>query len=175
MRIRDILHTLSILIAGTGISCGQFLINPYSFAAPGGGGGSDPDDIANLAMWLKADSIAVADGTDLSGTTWQDSHTSNKDAALTGSAGQITYQTAEINGHACVRFGTNGGATTALSLTAPYTIILVEKSTSRPSGRLTLNGFSAFWSPNRSSSDMKCHSAGSHKELDWHTVRERKQ
>ena len=40
MRIRDILYTLSVLIAGTGISCGQFLINPYRFAAGGGGGGA---------------------------------------------------------------------------------------------------------------------------------------
>jgi hypothetical protein len=39
MRIRDILYTLSVLIYGTGLSCGQFLINPYSFAAAGGGSG----------------------------------------------------------------------------------------------------------------------------------------
>ena len=39
MRLRDILHTLAILICVTALSSAQFIINPYSFAAPGGGGG----------------------------------------------------------------------------------------------------------------------------------------
>ena len=94
-----------------------------------------PGDIAGLAMWLKADSIAVADGTDLASTDWQDSHTSNKDAALSGSATQVTYQTAELNGLPCVRFTSSGSATTTLSLVAPYTIFLVEKSTTNSTSR----------------------------------------
>ncbi len=86
-------------------------------------------------MWLKADSIAVADGTDLDATTWQDSHTSNNDAVISGASGDNTYQTAEINGHACVRFIGSGGATTALNLVAPYTIFVVEKSATNSGNR----------------------------------------
>ena len=139
MRPRSILLIiagLALLSDDTNLSPAQFLINPYRFAAGGGGGGgSSPTDIAGLVMWLKADSIAVADGTDLNGTTWQDSHTSNKDANLFGGGGQTTYQTAELNGHACVRFTSIGRAETALVLNAPYTIFLVEKSTTNSDSR----------------------------------------
>jgi hypothetical protein len=40
MKIRDYLYTLAILICGTAISSAGLLINPYRFAAPGGGGPS---------------------------------------------------------------------------------------------------------------------------------------
>ena len=59
--IRDILYALSVLIAGTGISCGQFLINPYQFAA-GGGGGGGPTLIAsdNFDSYTSASSLDAA-------------------------------------------------------------------------------------------------------------------
>ena len=38
MRLRDIIYTLAVLIVGTAVSSAQFLINPYAFAAGGGGG-----------------------------------------------------------------------------------------------------------------------------------------
>ena len=37
MRFRDIIYTLAVLIVGTAVSSAQFLINPYAFAAGGGG------------------------------------------------------------------------------------------------------------------------------------------
>jgi hypothetical protein len=58
-----------------------------------------PPDIAGLECWLKADAIGLADGANV--TTWEDSHTSNKDA--TNSTGQ-TLETNEINGLPVVRF-----------------------------------------------------------------------
>jgi hypothetical protein len=64
-----------------------------------GSGVFSPDDIASLACWLKADAISANDGDNV--TTWEDSHTSNKDA--TGASGQ-TLETNEINGLPAVRF-----------------------------------------------------------------------
>ena len=40
MRFRDILYTLAVLICGAAVSSAQFRINPYAFAAGGGGGTS---------------------------------------------------------------------------------------------------------------------------------------
>lgn len=100
--------------------------------AAGGGGGSEPDDIANLTMWLKSDSIAAADNESLGGVTWQDSHTSNNDMVL---GGGVTLQTLEINTKPCVRFGAAAYGESALSLNAPYTIIVVEKSTTNSDSR----------------------------------------
>jgi hypothetical protein len=70
-----------------------------------------PDLIAGLETWLKADAIGGADGDPV--TTWEDSHTSNKDA--TGASGQ-TLQTNEINGLPVVRFdGTDDLMSVALT------------------------------------------------------------
>ena len=119
--------------AWNGVEISSWNGSGVSAAGGGGGGGSDPDSIASLAMWLKADSIALADGADLNGVTWQDCHTTNKDASLYGAS--ISYETAELNSLPCVRFTSAGQGSTALSLTAPYTIFLVEKSATNSGNR----------------------------------------
>jgi hypothetical protein len=133
--MKAVLYSLSILICGTALSCAQFIINPYSFAAPGGGGGSEPDDISGLVMWLKADSIALTDGASLSGLTWQDSSSANNDAPFSAAP---TYETNELNGLPAVRMAPGTGATSSLVLNAPYTIFIVEKANSN-SGNRTLS------------------------------------
>jgi hypothetical protein len=83
-----------------------------------------PDSIAGLETWLKADAIGGADGDPV--TTWQDSHTSDKDA--TGASGQ-TLQTNEINSLPVVRFdGTDDLMTVALTNSdATRTLFVVAK------------------------------------------------
>jgi hypothetical protein len=66
------------------------------------GGGFSPDQIAGLEMWLKADAISASDGDPVA--TWEDSHTSNKDATQGTGGSQPTYQTNEVNGLPIVRF-----------------------------------------------------------------------
>jgi hypothetical protein len=90
-----------------------------------GSGAFSPDDIASLACWLKADAIGGADGDPV--TTWEDSHTSNKDA--TGASGQ-TLETNEINGLPAVRFdGTDDqmSITGILNNTAARTVFCVAR------------------------------------------------
>jgi hypothetical protein len=74
--------------------------------------GFSPTDIAGLETWLKADAISASDGDPVA--TWEDSHTSNKDAAQATSGSRPTYQTSEINGLPVVRFdGTDDFMTVA--------------------------------------------------------------
>jgi hypothetical protein len=83
-----------------------------------------PDQITGLECWLKADAIGLADGANV--TTWEDSHTSNKDA--TGATGQ-THETNEINGLPIVRFdGTDDRMSIALTNGDPTrTMFMVAK------------------------------------------------
>jgi hypothetical protein len=87
-----------------------------------------PDQIAGLECWLKADTIGLADGANV--TTWEDSHTSNKDA--TSSSGQ-TYQTNEINGLGVVRFDGTDDVMSVAGITnndATRTIFCVQRNIS---------------------------------------------
>lgn len=72
---------------------------------PVSAGSDEPGDIANLLFWLKADSLALADGAAID--TWEDSGANNWDATAAGTE-RPTLQTNEINGNPVVRFdGTN--------------------------------------------------------------------
>lgn len=70
----------------------------------------DPGDIPGLECWLKADSLALSDNDPV--TTWEDSHTSNKDAT----GGSPLYKTNVVNGLPVVRFdGVDDAFTVALT------------------------------------------------------------
>ncbi len=89
-------------------------------AAPGGGGLPS----TNLIMDLDADSIGQADNT-TANVVWQDQSSANNDLTL---ASGPTYQTNELNGHAAVRFdASDDSGSSALNLSFPYTIYVVEK------------------------------------------------
>jgi hypothetical protein len=101
-----------------------------------GSGVFSPDDIAGLECWLKADAIGLSDGANV--TTWEDSHTSNKDA--TGATGQ-TFETNEINGLPVVRFDGTDDKMTVSGITnndATRTIFMVARAQSHTTG-------DAFW------------------------------
>jgi hypothetical protein len=89
-----------------------------------GSGAFSPDDIAGLQGWWKADTIGLADGANV--TTWEDSHTSNRD--LTGATGQ-THETNELNGLPVVRFDgvDDMMATSTFTWNQPVTLFVLCK------------------------------------------------
>jgi hypothetical protein len=62
----------------------------------------DPSTIAGLKLWLKADSMAVADGTLL--TAWNDSSSNAYNLGNGGGAQRPTFKTNIVNGKPVVRF-----------------------------------------------------------------------
>ena len=115
---------------------GQGLLS-LAGSPPAAGGGGLPT--ANLIMDLDPDSIGQADNT-TANVVWQDSSSGNNDMTL---ASGPTYQTAELNGHAAVRFdATDDSGSSALSLSYPYTIYVVEKPVGTGSTR-TVNSDTA--------------------------------
>jgi hypothetical protein len=64
--------------------------------------GFNPDSIAGLQVWLKADAIVAADGSSV--TTWDDSSSANHDFTQGTAGSRPTYQTNELNGLPVVRF-----------------------------------------------------------------------
>jgi hypothetical protein len=89
----------------------------------------NPTTIAGLQLWLKADSLALSDGTAIS--TWSDS-SSNANNATAAGAARPTFKTAIVNGKPIVR--TNVGVPTLMGLTstiggaAPWTFFVVMKA-----------------------------------------------
>jgi hypothetical protein len=73
------------------------LVNPYVLAASGAG--TSPDAIADLAMWLDATTLGLADGAAVA--TWTDSSGNSRPGTGVNSP---TYQTNEINGLGVIRF-----------------------------------------------------------------------
>jgi hypothetical protein len=98
------------------------------FVGAGGGGATpiDPATLANLAMWLKADAVGGGLANDDPVVTWEDAHTSNKDATQGTAGKRPVYKTNIINGLPVVRFdASDDSLETTLALTAPYSIFLV--------------------------------------------------
>lgn len=85
-----------------------------------------PDDVSNLAGWWKADAIdGLADGDPVA--SWVDSSGANN--PFTEATNKPTYQTSELNGLPIVRFdATNDVLASALSVSNPFTVIMVAKS-----------------------------------------------
>ncbi len=94
---------------------------------PGGGGGFQPSDIAGLKLWLKADSLALADGNPVS--TWTDSSGNGNDATGSSTA-RPTYKTAIVGGKPVVRFdGSNDVLATSFVTPSAHTIFVVYNRT----------------------------------------------
>ncbi len=88
---------------------------------------SDVPFSGTLLMDLNPSSLALGDGANADGV-WQDSSTANNDMTL---ATGPTYQTSELNGYPAVRFdNVNDGGYSALNLTRPFTIYVLEKPVS---------------------------------------------
>ncbi len=95
-----------------------------------------PSDLANLALWLKADALALNDGDAVS--TWTDSSGNSRHATQTGASTLMpTYKTNIINGKPVVRF--DGGDYLSHSVIASdptaLTIFIVAK---RGTGAITM-------------------------------------
>jgi Concanavalin A-like lectin/glucanases superfamily len=101
-----------------------------------GQGLSDPGTIAGLKLWLKADSIALADGT--ATATWPDSSAGGSNFTQGTGVNQPIYKTAIVNSKPVERFdGINDTmlATTALiSSSTRYTIFVVYSAASNSAG-----------------------------------------
>lgn len=86
----------------------------------------EPTDIDGCVLWLRAGSIAVPQGADVS--TWYDESGTNNDIVATNAP---TLQTNIINGLPIVRFdGTDDYMTVTLALTQPFTVLLVASHVS---------------------------------------------
>lgn len=125
---------------------------PDDESGGGGGGGItpiDPDSISDLVAWLEADAITgLVDNDPVA--TWADSHTSGNDFTQ-GTAGQRPlYKTGILNSLPVVRFdNSDDGLSSALSLTKPYTIIVVYswRGTGNPSRRAVQGGSNWLMGP----------------------------
>lgn len=127
------------------------LINPYAF---GGGGGADPDEIANLYTWLKSDAGAYKDaGSTLAVNNdtvqeWHDQSPSGFIFSQSNSGRRPDYKTGIVNGLPVLRFdagfdGLLGNGT----LTKPYTVFLVYawKGASNANRRVFCGGAGTNW------------------------------
>jgi hypothetical protein len=86
-------------------------------------GAFDPSSVVGLKMWLKADSMSLADGTGI--TAWNDSSTNAYNLA-----GTATFKTNIVNGKPVIRFnGTSDklGSAVSLGLTSEYIALMVVK------------------------------------------------
>lgn len=57
----------------------SLIIDPYRYAAGGGGGGVAPTDLSGLQLWLKADAITGLSDNDQITTVWPDSSGNGRD------------------------------------------------------------------------------------------------
>ncbi len=120
---------------------GQFIINPYRFAAAGGGGFTDPTDIANLVLWLDADDASTLYDADTGGSLtgadgevgrWIDKSTTGSLWIQSVASTRPLRRTAAINGNDAVDFdGSNDilNYATGLSLGSSYTMFFVVQRT----------------------------------------------
>jgi len=97
---------------------------------------ANPDTIANLELWYKADAITGMSDSDRVGT-WEDSSVNNRDATQSTAAEKPVYKTGRINGKPAVWHpgaadapdGTNTGLTTSYSVVNPFTVFVVYNRT----------------------------------------------
>lgn len=99
-------------------------------------GGFTPTSITGLKVWLKADSLGLADGTSVS--SWSDSSGSGNNVAQATSGNQPVYKTGIVNGNPIVRFdGVNDLLATSgsIAVSQPFTLFAVFKvPASAPAG-----------------------------------------
>lgn len=91
--------------------------------------GFAPSDLANLSLWLKADSLGLTDGTPVS--SWTDSSGNNNNATQDTSDAQPIFKTNILQGKPVLRFdGVNDKLSETLSgvSNTNYTVFLVAKS-----------------------------------------------
>ncbi len=101
-----------------------------------GGAAASPIPTANLALWLKADALALNDGDAVS--AWADSSGNGRDATESG-ANRPTYKASIINGRPIIRFGgTHRLLIPAAVLTLSHTLYIVYKPTLEASVGYTL-------------------------------------
>jgi hypothetical protein len=93
-----------------------------------------PPDVSGLWTWLKADAITgLVDGDPV--TTWEDAHTSNRDATQATAAKKPTYKTGILNSLSVVRFdGTDDyfGLPDISALTAATVFVVIKVDADAP-------------------------------------------
>jgi hypothetical protein len=86
----------------------------------------DPSTVAGLKLWLKADSLALADGAAV--TTWTDSSGNGNNATAVGAP---VFKTNILNGKPVIRFVGVQGFTLATAIAGtsagPWTVVAVMK------------------------------------------------
>lgn len=105
-----------------------------------------PNAISDLELWLDADALTgLSDGDTV--VTWDDQSGNGNDYTNSTPSPGITYETGELNGMPVVRFpNPNDGLDGLLSLTAPFSIFCVAKSSqSGAFGRTISGGVGAIW------------------------------
>jgi hypothetical protein len=112
----------------------------------------DPSTIAGLMLWLKADSLALADGALVA--TWPDSSGNGNNATASGSL-QPVFKTNILNGKPVIRFtGVQGFVlTTPIANTAngPWTVIAVIRPVDLAKAFCSVAGENANFGPYQSS------------------------
>lgn len=98
-----------------------------------------PLSISGCKMWLKASSLALADGDPVA--TWTDLSGNSNSGSASGTA-RPTYKTSILNGKAIVRFdGTTDVMTTPYTFPSTHTVYVVYNRTAfSPIGNTTANG-----------------------------------
>lgn len=116
----------SNVLSGTGTLSGKGIAS-ISGDVPAG---FNPTSLGNLALWLDASTMGLADGTLI--TAWSDGSGNSNNASASGTQ-RPTYKTGIINGKGVVRF--NGGANcmfvtdvAALRLLGDFTIYVVAST-----------------------------------------------
>lgn len=89
-----------------------------------------PSSIANLQLWLKADSLSLNDGDAV--TTWTDSSSAGNNVTQSTTAAKPTFKTSILNGRPVVRFDGGDDLRTASSPTissqAEFTVFAVASA-----------------------------------------------
>lgn len=100
-----------------------------------------PTDVSGLVFWLKADSLSLSDGQDV--TTWQDSSATGRDVTQGTAGNRPTYIASGLNGLPVVRFayGDTLAATSNVSDgSGEFTVMTVFKQTTSTNGWVVHNG-----------------------------------
>jgi hypothetical protein len=121
----------AVILALIALSSGLRAIQQQVLLGSSGAAFVDPTSIGGLKLWLKADALALADGTAVS--SWTDSSGLGNNATQGTGANQPIFKTSILNSLPIIRFdGTNSFLTHALSVSADCTIFLVMKRTGGP-------------------------------------------